>query len=129
MIGAVDLEGNELQPVPSSFAAPIKIEHEATIEDYLDHNFRLIYLMKGAEVSQQLHQALSDQSIFKFEYSYRGGLEPDVGFLLMNEDREIFFLVGESTSVEYKGLQKMAVAAPSDDSEAAATCAPHRRAR
>ena len=114
---AVDLEGQEMTPVPSSFAAPIKIEEKASIEDYLDHNFRLVYLMKGADVSAQLHQALLDQSIFKFAYSYRGGLEPDVGFLLMNEDREIFFLVGESTSVEYKGLQKMGPATLQDDAE------------
>jgi hypothetical protein len=115
---AVDLEGKEKIPVPSSFAAPIKLEQEATIEDYLNHNFRLVYLMKAANVPEQLYQALVDQSIFKFDYSYRGGLEPDVGFLLMNEDREIFFLVGESTSVDYKGLQKMAAVAITNEDAA-----------
>jgi hypothetical protein len=115
---AVDLEGKEKIPVPSSFAAPIKLEQEATIEDYLNHNFRLVYLMKAANVPEQLYQALVDQSIFKFDYSYRGGLESDVGFLLMNEDREIFFLVGESTSVDYKGLQKMAAVAMTNEDAA-----------
>ena len=65
---AVDLEGKEINPVPSSFAAPIKIEQEATIDDFLNHNFRLVYLMKSSEVSQILNQALLDQSIFKFDY-------------------------------------------------------------
>lgn len=111
---AVDLEGNEKVPVPSSFAAPIKLEKEASIEEYLNHNFRLVYLLKATDVSEQLHQALIDQSIFKFDYSYRGGLEPDIGFLLMNEDRDIFFLVGEPTTIEFKGLQKMAAVAGED---------------
>jgi hypothetical protein len=111
---AVDLEGKEKIPVPSSFAARIRLEQEATLEEYLNHNFRLVYLLKAADVSEQLHQALVHQSIFKFDYSYRGGLEPDVGFLLMNEDNEIFFLVGESTNIEYKGLQKMAAVADED---------------
>ena len=118
---AVDLEGNPKTPVPSSFVAPIKIDQKATLEEYLNHNFRLIYMLKQETVSEKLHLALKEGAIFKFHYSYRGGLEPDAGFMLMNDEHETFFLVGDSTSVDYKGLQQAAAVAeaePSDDTEA-----------
>lgn len=113
---AVDLEGNEKTPVPSSFAAPIQLYQESTIEEYLDHNFRLIYLLESSRIPDNLHQSLLNQTIFRFGYSYRGGLDPDAGFLLMNEDEEIFFLVGESTNIEYKSLQQTsAFATPGEE--------------
>ena len=40
---AVNVEGNEIKPVGSSFAAPIPLKIETTIDDYLNHNIRLIY--------------------------------------------------------------------------------------
>ncbi len=42
---AVDVEGNEIKPVGSSFAAPIPLKMETTINDYLNHNIRLIYVL------------------------------------------------------------------------------------
>ena len=114
---AVDLEGNPKVPVPSSFAAPIPLEQESTIEEYLNHNFRLIYMLQHQTISEKLHQSLKDGAIFKFDYSYRGGLEPDVGFMLMNDEQETFFLVGDSTSVDYKGLQQAAAVASGDPTE------------
>lgn len=111
---AVDLEGKKIEPVPSSFAAPVLLEKEATIDDYLNHNIRLIYKLNVKTCTDELHAKLKSGSIFWFDYSYRGGLEADAGFLLMNDDDEIFFLVGDPTSVDYKGLQQAAPVAPAD---------------
>jgi len=41
-----------------------------------------------------------------FPYSYRGGLEADTGFLMTNSEGAIFFLVGDDSSIEFKGLQQ-----------------------
>jgi hypothetical protein len=46
-------------------------------------------------------------AIFKFAYSFRGGLEADTGFLLMNDQMQTFLLVGEATLVDYVGLQQL----------------------
>lgn len=105
---AVDLEGNEINPVPSSFSAPIELGEKATTEDFLNHNIRLIYRLESESLDEDLAKELSEGAIFKFDYSFRGGLEADAGFLLHNDAGEIFFLVGDPSSVEYVGLQQAA---------------------
>ena len=116
----VDLEGNEIEPVPSSFAAPIELKQETSIDDYLNHNIRLVYqLIVDAEsqLEESLIKSLREGAIFKFSYSYRGGLEADVGFVLMNEQNDTFFLVGNPAEVKFVGLQQVAVAVDPDDTD------------
>ena len=127
-LSPVDLEGKAITPVPSSFSAPIPLAKEISIEEYLDHNIRLIYQLQfnedqedGQAAQPQEAQPLVDKlksgSIFLFDYSFRGGLEADAGIMLVNDDDEIFFLVGDQTGVTYKGLQQSApVAAEETDS-------------
>ena len=43
----VDLEGREIQPVASSFSAPVALVEKATLEEYLSHNVRSVYLMQN----------------------------------------------------------------------------------
>ncbi len=118
----VDLEGNEIQPVPSSFAAPIELQQETSIDDYLSHNIRLIYRLSidsSSATEEELVGQLRDGAILKFSYSYRGGLEADAGFLMLNQDGELFFLVGNSTLVDFVGLQQVAAAVETTDDEGA----------
>ncbi len=117
----VNIEGEEIIPVPSSFAAPIELVQTVDIEVYLNHNIRLIYLLEPESVNQELHQQLMDGSIFKFPYSYRGGLEPDAGFLIMNEQNQVFFLIGDETSIEYVGLQQASTPVQDDTDESGGT--------
>ncbi|MFK7766768.1 MAG: hypothetical protein AB8B55_06065 [Mariniblastus sp.] len=114
---AVNLEGKEIVPVPSSFSAPVKLETEISIDEYLNHNIRLIYQLEPKTITETLHKKLNDGVIFKFPYSYRGGLEADAGILLMNDDDEVFFLVGDETSIEFKGLQQAAPVAPPEEED------------
>src|SRR5262245_26660935 len=39
----VDVEGNQIAPVASSFSAPIKLFETVTADEYLGHNIRLVY--------------------------------------------------------------------------------------
>lgn len=118
-LSAVDLEGQPITPVPSSFAKPIELEQEISVDEYLNHNVRLIYRLGVKSCSDDLFERLKAGAIFKFDYSYRGGLEPDAGFLLCNDQDEIFMLVGDATSADYKGLQEVAPVAPSEMDEGA----------
>ena len=114
----IDLEGNEITPVPSSFAAPVELKQEVSIDEYLSHNIRLIYRLvadSGSPAEEELRAQLKDGAILKFAYSYRGGLEADAGFLLMNHEEQLFFVVGESTEIAFVGLQQVAAAAPPED--------------
>ena len=118
---AVNLEGKEITPVPSSFAAPVKLETEISIDEYLNHNIRLVYQLEPKTITDELKKKLDDGVIFRFDYSYRGGLEADSGILLKNDDDEVFFLVGDDTKVEFKGLQEAAPVAPAEDEEEASS--------
>jgi hypothetical protein len=107
----VDLEGAEIEPVPSSYAAPIPLTETAGIPDYLEHNIRLAYLLQTEDDVTALANELTQGKLFKFPYSYRGGLEADAGFLLKGEAGDIFLAVGNPTKVEMIGLQQVAAVA------------------
>ena len=97
-----------MQPVPSSYSAPIPLAETATVDEYLQHNIRLVYQTHQRRERASLRQPLAEGKIFKFPYSYRGGLEADAGFLLQGEDGNIFFVVGNPTKVEFVGLCRSA---------------------
>ena len=81
------------------------------------HNIRLIYQLEPNEVPDSLIEKLKSGAIYKFDYSYRGGIEPDAGFLLVNDDQEIFFLVGDDTSLQFIGLQQSAATTTAEPDE------------
>ncbi len=111
----VDIEGEEIKPVTSSFGTPISLTESVTIDKFLNHSIRLCYLMQPEAIHESLMKALTDGTIYSFPYSYRGGLEADAGFLLMNSDKQVYFLVGDATVVEMVGLQQAASVTPEED--------------
>jgi hypothetical protein len=113
----VDLEGNEIVPVPSSFSAPIKLFDTVTPEQYLGHNVRLVYRLDTDGDIESLMRELQRGTIFSFAYSYRGGLEADAGFLLLGLDGNVFLAVGQPTSGEFIGLQQTAALLEEEDGE------------
>ncbi len=100
----IDKDGSEIVPVPSSFSASIKLFDTATVEEYLEHNIRLVYSMDALGESDELMSELNRGTIFRFPYSYRGGLEADTAFLLTNEGGEVMMSVGTPTQVEFIGM-------------------------
>lgn len=114
---AVDVNGNVITPVKSSFDAPITLDTKATIDEYLSHNINTIYCLTPEIVSDALKDELATGTIFQFSFSYRGGLEPSVGFLLQGSDGNMFMCVGSKTAIEFVGLK--ATAAIIADDEAA----------
>lgn len=104
----VDVHGEEIKPVESSFGTTIRLFDTATVEQYLDHNIRLVYQVEPTSDSVNLDvlaNELRKGTIFSFPYSYRGGLEADAAFLLMNEEGEIMLCVGNPTSISYITVQ------------------------
>ena len=113
----VNLEGSDIHPVPSSFAAPVSLSAKATTDEYLSHNVRATYVMEAEGDPDELVNELKQGAIFRFDYSFRGGLEADVGFLLMGADGNIFFAVGNPTNLEFVGLQEAAGVADEDEGD------------
>lgn len=100
----VDNEGRAIEPVESSFNAPIKLFDTATVDQYLEHNIRLVYSMEASDGADDLMVELNRGTIFQFPYSYRGGLEADTGFLLTNAEGEVMFAVGTAARVDMIGM-------------------------
>lgn len=112
----VDKDGQEIKPAPSSFSAPIKLFDTASVEEYLEHNIRLVYAMDVVEGdADELLDQLKRGTIFRFPYSFRGGLEADAGFLLANEGGELMMAVGTPTRVEFIGMAAPAASVGESD--------------
>jgi hypothetical protein len=109
----VDIHGQLIQPVKSTFDAPVKLDKKATIDEYLAHNINLIYCLTPDEENAALKKELQAGAIFQFPFSYRGGLEASAGFLLLGSDGNIFLCVGTPTAIEFVGL-KAAATVPTD---------------
>ena len=116
---AVDIHGATIVPVKSTFDAPVPLGETATVDEYLTHNIHLIYLLTPDEPDTPLADELKAGTIFKFPFSYRGGLEASAGFLLNGSDGNSFLCVGTPTAAEYVDLKATAAVVPDDDESAA----------
>lgn len=111
----IDLDGKPIEPVPSSFSAPIDLTQTATVEELLDHNVRSVYLMTSEADLASLQKELDGGTIFKFDFSYRGGLASDTAFLLKGQDGGIFMLVAQPAFIDFVGLAQAAPAVEDDE--------------
>jgi hypothetical protein len=114
-LSPVDPAGQKVQPVASSFAAPVPLNEKVTAEDYLDCAVRSIYLLDSPDDIAPLIDELRQGAIYRFPYSFRGGLEPDVGFLLANAEGQPFCAVGKPSKVEFLSLAQTAPAYEEDE--------------
>jgi hypothetical protein len=105
---AVDAEGKALAPVPSSYSAPVDVTRTASIDEFLTYNIRSAYQVGAADGADlgPLAGRLKGGEILTFPYSYRGGLEPDTGFLLLAADGTPFLCIGNATKLEFVGFDQ-----------------------
>ena len=103
----VDLEGEEIEPVKSSFSAPIPLKQKVDVTEYLSHNIRLVYQLDPEEdMPDKLLKELKDGTIYQFPFSYRGGLEADAGFMLTDPEGAIWMCVGKPTRIQFVGFEQ-----------------------
>ena len=112
---AVDIHGNTIVPVKSTFDTPVSLDATASIDEYLSHNIHLIYKLTPDEVCEPLEEELKRGTIFHFPFSYRGGLEASAGFLLLGSDGHAFLCVGTPTAAEFVDLKATAPVVPEAD--------------
>ena len=113
----VDIEGNEITPVGSSFDSTIELSKAVDADEFLRHNIRLVYLLEPSSLSQKLRDSLSDGTILKFPYSYRGGLQADRGFIIQGTDGNFFLVVGDELEIEFVGLRQVAPTVEEGDAD------------
>lgn len=110
-------DGKEMETVPSSLRAPISLDQTSDIDTLLSHTIRTVYQLQSDSLDEGLSKQLKEGAIFTFAFSYRGGLEPDVAFLLMGAEGDIFMLLGASADLNYVGLQEVGAAVEEEDAE------------
>jgi hypothetical protein len=110
-------EGEEIEPVPSSFSQP-NLLYEAAIDEYLSHTVKSVYVLSPPEGTDfdLLEDVLSGDTIYKFDFSYRGGLEYDTAFLIGNE-KTIFMIIGTGASLQFVKLNQASVLEPVEEQE------------
>ena len=125
----VDYEGKKLEEVPSSFSHPVKLKGKASIDEFLDHGIRLSYALssvhpKDHEVVDGEGEPVMDKAflkelgkgtIFRTEFSYRGGVDPDPAFIMQDDNETVWMLIAESSQLEYVGLEQAGVVAATQE--------------
>jgi hypothetical protein len=105
---AVDESGERIETVPSSFNQ-INVLKRSTAEDYLSQLVKSVYLIEAEEKADQryMQDHVSTGMVYKFEFSYRGGLEYDNAFVIGNKT-DSFMIVGKPAALEFVKLNQAA---------------------
>ncbi len=104
----VDLEGKPIVPVASTYNAPVPLTKKASVEEYLSHAIKGAYILRSDGDLSGLVAELKNGTIFTFPYSFRGGLEADVAFLIAAADGTPFLCVGAPANIQFVGLEQVA---------------------
>jgi len=95
----VNLNGEELQMLESSFDITIDLERTATVDEFLNYSSRLVYVLgTDDDFDPNLAKELGAGKIFRFEFLYREGISSDPAFLLGTPDGLIWMMVGKPSA-------------------------------
>jgi len=109
-LNPVDLDGEPVDEVESSFDNPIELAKECSTEDFLDHSVRLVYRLKPETAFPDvLLSELKSGKVFQFGFSYRGGVGHDPAFVLCGDEDDVWMMVTTPNQVELVGLTQAAV--------------------
>jgi len=106
----VDLSGEPVDEVESSFDAPIALDTECDADVFLEHSVRLVYRLKtDTELPKAIIKKLQAGTIYQFGFSYRGGVGYDPAFVLSDNDDNIWMMVTTPNDIQSVGLEQAAI--------------------
>ena len=113
---AVDEHGDPIDKVPSSFDAP-NVLKKGDADEYLDQIVKSVYLLSPADGTLDvLLDHLADGTLYRFPFSYRGGLEHDNAFIIGGRS-DAFMVVGRTASLKFVGLNEATQLDAGEDKE------------
>ncbi|HEV8593739.1 MAG TPA: hypothetical protein VGQ55_16660 [Pyrinomonadaceae bacterium] len=117
---AVDQEGDEIEKVESSFNAP-NVLKKATADEFLGLVVKSVYLLDPPEDGdlKYLHDHLESKQIFKFPFSYRGGLSYDAAYIV-GDGKDAFMVIGKDGELDYLKLNQAGVLSSSEEEDISA---------
>jgi len=116
----VDLDGNEIARVESSFNEPNELK-KAEVDDYLGLVVKSTYLLDAPEGSdlRYLKDHLDGKQLYSFPFSYRGGIEHDSAYIL-GDAKDAFMVVGKDGNLEYLKLNQAGVLSSNEEQDISA---------
>lgn len=116
----IDDHGDAMEQVPSSFNQKNELK-PATIEEYFTQIVKSVYLVGtfGTDDLSALYDHLSDGRIYRFPFSWRGGIEHDNAFLIATKG-DIFMVVGRQADFHFVRLNQAAVLDAGEEEEISA---------
>ena len=114
----VNLSGEPLALLPSSFDLTIELGETVAMEEFLNHSMRLCYALESEEsIDSDFTASLNNGDIYRFDFLYREGVSADPAFLLATDDSQIWMMVGRPSTIDFVGLDQAAVSFVEDDSD------------
>lgn len=116
----VSFEGDPIEQVPSSFDSPNELS-PADVDDYLLHIVKSVYLLLPAEDSdiQLLVDDLLEGNLYCFPFSYRGGNEYDMAYVI-GADKSAFMVTGKQATYDFVKLNQAALLDDTEEQEISA---------
>ena len=116
----VDLDGDPLPKVESSFGQTNKLS-KAEVDEYLGLVVKSIYILDPAEDSDidYLIDHLESGQMYKFPFSYRGGIEHDAAYIV-GSGKDAFMIIGKDGEIDYLKLNQASVLEPQEEQEISA---------
>ncbi|MEP6849949.1 MAG: hypothetical protein ABI999_13915 [Acidobacteriota bacterium] len=118
---AVDLDGNKIERVESSFNQVNKLK-KADVDAYLGIVVKSVYVLDAAEDSDIdfLQQHLASKQMFSFPFSYRGGLDYDAAYIVGGEGDDAFMVVGKDSDLQFMKLNQAGVLSANEEQDISA---------
>lgn len=118
---AVDIEGKEIEKVPSSFGQVNKLK-KTDVDTYLGLVVKSVYILdppEGGDIDL-LKDHLSAKQLFSFPFSYRGGLSYDAAYLIGGDGNEAFMIIGKDGDTQFMKLNQVGVLSSNEEQEISA---------
>ncbi len=94
---AVDLEGQPLEKVESSFKQTLMLDKTVSHDEFLDHVIKSVYQLDHPEL---LAKVKACEGIFTFPFNYNASISPDPAFLIESDDT-LFMLIGQAAGFDF----------------------------
>ena len=97
----ISSDGEAIDEVDSSFDKPVEVVEKATVEEYLSHQVKSVYMLEDVENLDVLKEMLKDGEMYRFPFSYRKGIIIDTAFLMANDAGTPFMIITTPSEFSY----------------------------
>lgn len=94
-------DGEAIETVESTFVTDIELSETASVEDYLSHLVKSVYILDELDDAEALLELLAGGDIYTFPFSYRKGIIVDTAFLFSNEDGDPFMILTTPADIQF----------------------------